>query len=124
MEIRPLDTWESGWVLARPARNGAGQPLAAAGTPLTRELAVRLQRAGLAAVAAVRRGQTLPVLPEHLDRYDDDAERRLVEAFGTGLREPVMQRLLQAAIDHATTCRNAYRGIPTPRPGTGRRTAP
>lgn len=109
MEVRSLDHWQPGWVLARPARAGNGAVLAPAGTPLSRELASRLAGQGLDGVRCVRAGEPLPTAPEHLDRYGPDAEQQLRTIFGATANEPSMRLVLDAALNHAAACRARYR---------------
>ena len=109
MEVRSLDHWQPGWVLARPARSGNGTVLAPAGTPLSRELASRLASQGLDGVRCVQAGEPLPQAPEHLDRYGPDAENQLRAIFGATVADPGMLQLFTAALGHATACRARYR---------------
>ncbi len=119
MELRELDQWQPGWILARAARTGTSAALAPAGTPLSRELAKRLAHQGLDGVLCVREGEPLPHAPEHLDRYGSDAEARLSAVFGATVAQPGMAHLLAVAQAHAAACRLNYRPTerPTERPG-------
>jgi len=109
MELHRLDHWQPGWVLARPARSGSGDTLAPAGTPLSRELAMRLTTQGLDGVLCVRLGEPLPQAPEHLDRFGPEAETQLAAIFGDTLREPAMRQIYEAAVAHAAARRAQYR---------------
>lgn len=111
MELHRLDQWQPGWMLARPARSSNGSALAPAGTPLSRELAMRLTTQGLDGVLCVRLGTPLPQAPEHLDRFGPDAEANLTALFGDSVREPAMRHLCEAAIAHAAACRVHYRHL-------------
>lgn len=109
MELHRLDQWQPGWVLARPARSSNGSALAPAGTPLSRELAMRLTTQGLDGVLCVRQGEPLPQAPEHLDRFGPEAEAQLAAIFGTTVCEPAMRQLFEVAVAHATASRTRYR---------------
>ena len=112
MELHRLDQWQPGWVLARPARSSNGSALAPAGTPLSRELAMRLTTQGLDGVLCVRLGEPLPQTPEHLDRFGPDAEKQLEAIFGDTTHDPVMRQLLETAVAHAASSRIRYRQSP------------
>lgn len=109
MELHRLDHWQPGWVLARPARSSNGSALAPAGTPLSRELAMRLTTQGLDGVLCVRLGEALPHAPEHLDRFGPESESQLAAIFGATVRDPAMRLLFDAAVAHAAACRDQYR---------------
>lgn len=109
MELHRLDHWQPGWVLARPARSSNGSALAPAGTPLSRELALRLTNQGLDGVLCVRQGEPLPIAPEHLDRFGPEAETELAAIFGDTVGEPDMRHLFEAAVAHAAASRATYR---------------
>jgi hypothetical protein len=109
MELHRLDQWQPGWVLARPARSYSGTMLAPAGTPLSRELAMRLTTQGLDGVLCVRLGEPLPQAPEHLDRFGPQAAAELAMLFGAIADEPSMRPLFAAAVAHAEACHIRYR---------------
>lgn len=111
MELHRLDQWQPGWMLARPARSSNGSALAPAGTPLSRELALRLTTQGLDGVLCVRLGEPLPQAPEHLDRFGPEAETQLAAIFGDTVREPAMRQLFDAAVAHAAARRAHYRRL-------------
>lgn len=109
MELHRLDHWQPGWMLARPARASNGSALAPAGTPLSRELALRLTTQGLDGVLCVRLGEPLPMAPEHLDRFGPHAEAELATIFGDTLADPAMRLLFEVAVAHAAASRATYR---------------
>ncbi len=112
MELHRLDQWQPGWMLARPARSHAGSMLAPAGTPLSRELAMRLTTQGLDGVLCVRLGEPLPQAPEHLDRFGPETATQLTALFGATVDEPSMRPVFAAALAHAAACHSRYRRSP------------